>query len=197
MKRQINLYGAEFRPKRQWASLNQMALVWSCALLLILLAGVGYSWQQQQVSRALAQRNVELELKRGEAQRLDAELARHQADPRLQQQLTNQQDELTAKQGLMRQLGSLTLQKSQGYASLMADLSRIRNSNLSLQRIEINEGRINLSGFAGRSQDVPAWVNRFKQTPSLVGKEFGELTLSRDKEGRLTFQLSGIAREKP
>jgi hypothetical protein len=30
-----------------------------------------------------------------------------------------------------------------------------------------------------------------------VGKEFGELTLSRDKEGRLTFQLSGIAREKP
>ncbi|HEH9425182.1 TPA: MSHA biogenesis protein MshI [Aeromonas sobria] len=197
MKRQINLYGAEFRPKRQWASLNQMMLVWGCALLLILLVGVGYSWQQQQVSRALAQRNVELELKRGEAQRLDAELARHQADPRLQQQLTNQQDELTAKQGLMRQLGSLSLQKSQGYASLMADLSRIRNSNLSLQRIEINEGRINLSGFAGRSQDVPAWVNRFKQTPSLVGKEFGELTLSRDKEGRLTFQLSGIAREKP
>ena len=106
MKRQINLYGAEFRPKRQWASLNQMMLVWGFALLLILLAGVGYSWQQQQVSRALAQRNVELDLKRGEAQRLDAELARHQADPRLQQQLTNQQDELTAKQGLMRQLGS-------------------------------------------------------------------------------------------
>ncbi|CAJ1920328.1 MSHA biogenesis protein MshI [Aeromonas veronii] len=197
MKRQINLYGAEFRPKRQWASLNQMALVWSFALLLILLTGIGYSWQQQQVSRALAQRSAELELKRSEAQRLDAELARHQADPRLQQQLVNKQDELTAKQGLMRQLGSLTLQKSQGYASVMADLSRIRNSNLSLQRIEINEGRINLSGFAGRSQDVPAWVNRFKQTPSLVGKEFGELTLSRDKEGRLTFQLSGIAREKP
>ncbi|WP_421260147.1 PilN domain-containing protein [Aeromonas sp. 600774] len=197
MKRQINLYGAEFRPKRQWASLNQMALVWGFALLLILLTGGGYSWQQQQVSRALAQRSAELELKRSEAQRLDAELARHQADPRLQQQLVNKQDELTAKQGLMRQLGSLTLQKSQGYASVMADLSRIRNNNLSLQRIEINEGRINLSGFAGRSQDVPAWVNRFKQTPSLVGKEFGELTLSRDKEGRLTFQLSGIAREKP
>ncbi|MFE8730195.1 PilN domain-containing protein, partial [Aeromonas hydrophila] len=104
---------------------------------------------------------------------------------------------LGARQELLCQLGSLSLQKSQGYAGVMADLSRIRSSNLSLQRIEILEGRINLSGFAGRSQDVPAWVNRFKQAPTLMGKEFGELTLSRDKEGRLAFQLSGIAREKP
>ncbi|MGL4717160.1 MAG: PilN domain-containing protein [Aeromonas sp.] len=197
MKRQINLYSAEFRPARQWVSLNQMALAWGCALLLILLLGVTYSWQQQQVSRALAQRSAELESKRSEAQRLDAELARHQADPRLQQQLVNKQDQLTAKQALMHQLGNLILQKSAGYASVMADLSRIRNSNLSLQRIEINEGRINLSGFASRSQDVPAWVNRFKQTSSLAGREFGELTLSRDKEGHLTFQLSGIVREDP
>ena len=35
-------------------------------------------WQQQQVSRSLAQRHAELELKRSEAQRLDAELARAQ-----------------------------------------------------------------------------------------------------------------------
>lgn len=40
-------------------------------------------------------------------------------------------------------------------------------------------------------------MNRFKQTPSLAGKQFGELTLSRDKEGQLAFQLSGIAWETP
>ncbi len=197
MKRQINLYGAEFHPKRQWASLNQMVLAWGVALLVILLVGAGYGWQQHSVSRALAQVNAELALKRSEAQRLDADLARHLADPALQQQLLNKQDDLGARQELLRQLGTLSLQKSQGYAGVMADLSRIRSSNLSLQRIEILEGRINLSGFAGRSQDVPAWVNRFKQAPTLMGKEFGELTLSRDKEGRLAFQLSGIAREKP
>ena len=78
-------------------------------------------------------------------------LARHQADGQLQQQLVNKQDELTAKQGLMRQLGSLTLQKSQGYAGVMADLARLRDARLSLQRIEISDGRINLSGVAERS----------------------------------------------
>ncbi|ANT69590.1 MSHA fimbrial biogenesis protein MshI1 [Aeromonas hydrophila] len=197
MKRQINLYGVEFRPRRQWASLNQMALIWGGSVLLLLCAAGVIAWQQHAVERELMQVRAALEIKRGEAQRLDAELARHQADGLLQQQLATKQEELTAKQGLMRQLGSLALQKSQGYAGLMADLSRIRDPQLSLQRIEIADGYVNLSGFAGRSQDVPAWVNRFKQTPSLAGKQFGELTLSRDKEGRLAFQLSGIEREKP
>lgn len=197
MKRHINLYGAEFRPKRQWASLQQMALAWGACLLLLVIVGLGYGWQQQGVSRELAQLQALLDVRRGEAQRLDAELARHQADGQLQQQLLNKQEELSAKQGLMQQLGSLSLQKSQGYAGVMADLARLRDARLSLQRIEISDGHINLSGLAERSQDVPAWVNRFKQTPSLAGKQFGELTLSRDKGGQLAFQLSGIEQEKP
>lgn len=197
MKHHINLYGPEFRPKRQWASLNQMALSWGLCLLLLLAAALFYGWQQRGVSRELSQLQALLAIKRDEASRLDAELARHQADNQLQQQLVLKQEELGAMQGLMRQLGSLSLQKSQGYAGLMADLARLRDARLSLQRIEIREGRINLAGFAERSQDVPAWVNRFKQTPSLAGKQFGELTLSRDKGGQLAFQLSGIEREKP
>lgn len=197
MKHHINLYGPEFRPKRQWASLNQMALSWGLCLLLLLAAALFYGWQQQGVSRELSQLQALLAIKRDEASRLDTELARHQADNQLQQQLVLKQEELGAMQGLMRQLGSLSLQKSQGYAGLMADLARLRDARLSLQRIEIREGRINLAGFAERSQDVPAWVNRFKQTPSLAGKQFGELTLSRDKDGQLAFQLSGIEREKP
>ncbi|MGS3139490.1 PilN domain-containing protein [Aeromonas sanarellii] len=197
MKHHINLYGAEFRPRRLWASLPQMSLVWGGVLLLLLAATLFYGWQQQGLDRELAGVRAQLEVQRGEARRLDAELARHQADAGLQQQLVDKREELGAKQALMQQLGSLSLQKSRGYAGVMADLARLRDARLSLQRIEISDGRINLSGVAERSQDVPAWVNRFKQTPTLAGAQFGELTLSRDKEGRLAFQLSGIAREAP
>ena len=197
MKHHINLYGAEFRPRRLWASLPQMSLVWGGVLLLLLAATLFYGWQQQGLDRELAGVRAQLEVQRGEARRLDAELARHQADAGLQRQLADKREELGAKQALMQQLGSLSLQKSRGYAGVMADLARLRDARLSLQRIEISDGRINLSGVAERSQDVPAWVNRFKQTPTLAGAQFGELTLSRDKEGRLAFQLSGIAREAP
>ncbi|MFQ2102169.1 PilN domain-containing protein [Aeromonas sanarellii] len=197
MKHHINLYGTEFRPRRLWASLPQMSLVWGGVLLLLLAATLFYGWQQQGLDRELAGVRAQLEVQRGEARRLDAELARHQADAGLQQQLADKREELGAKQALMQQLGSLSLQKSRGYAGVMADLARLRDARLSLQRIEISDGRINLSGVAERSQDVPAWVNRFKQTPTLAGAQFGELTLSRDKEGRLAFQLSGMAREAP
>ncbi|MEB6608129.1 PilN domain-containing protein [Aeromonas sanarellii] len=197
MKHHINLYGAEFRPRRLWASLPQMSLVWGGVLLLLLAATLFYGWQQQGLDRELAGVRAQLDVQRGEARRLNAELARHQADAGLQQQLADKREELGAKQALMQQLGSLSLQKSRGYAGVMADLARLRDARLSLQRIEISDGRINLSGVAERSQDVPAWVNRFKQTPTLAGAQFGELTLSRDKEGRLAFQLSGIAREAP
>ncbi|MFR9703598.1 PilN domain-containing protein [Aeromonas sanarellii] len=197
MKHHINLYGAEFRPRRLWASLPQMSLVWGGVLLLLLAATLFYGWQQQGLDRELAGVRAQLDVQRAEARRLDAELARHQADAGLQQQLVDKREELGAKQALMQQLGSLSLQKSRGYAGVMADLARLRDARLSLQRIEISDGRINLSGVAERSQDVPAWVNRFKQTPTLAGAQFGELTLSRDKEGRLAFQLSGIAREAP
>lgn len=197
MKHHINLYGAEFRPRRLWASLPQMSLVWGGVLLLLLAATLFYGWQQQGLDRELAGVRAQLDVQRGEARRLNAELARHQADAGLQQQLADKREELGAKQALMQQLGSLSLQKSRGYAGVMADLARLRDARLSLQRIEISDGRINLSGVAERSQDVPAWVNRFKQTPTLAGAQFGELTLSRDKEARLAFQLSGIAREAP
>ena len=39
MKIRINLYAEEFRPRRQWATLPQMVLVWALCLLLL-----GASW---------------------------------------------------------------------------------------------------------------------------------------------------------
>ena len=65
MKHHINLYGAEFRPRRLWASLNQMALVWGGCLLLLIAATFFYGWQQKGVDRELAQVRALLDVQRG------------------------------------------------------------------------------------------------------------------------------------
>ena len=100
MKHHINLYGAEFRPRRLWASLPQMALVWGGVLVLLLGATLFYGWQQQGLDRELAGVRAQLDVQRGEARRLDAELARHLANADLQRQLADKRDELGAKQGM-------------------------------------------------------------------------------------------------
>ena len=41
MKIRINLYGDEFRPRRQWATLPQMAGCWLLVLLLISGSALG------------------------------------------------------------------------------------------------------------------------------------------------------------
>ena len=43
MKIRINLYGDEFRPRRQWGTLPQMALAWGLCLL-VLLVGQSAPW---------------------------------------------------------------------------------------------------------------------------------------------------------
>jgi hypothetical protein len=49
MKHHINLYGAEFRPRRLWASLSQMSLVWGAVLLVMAAVTLAYGWQQRGV----------------------------------------------------------------------------------------------------------------------------------------------------
>jgi Tfp pilus assembly protein PilN len=43
---------------------------------------------------------------------------------------------------------------------------------IALQHIQFDEGRIELSGVARSSQDVPAWVSRFAETVALANKPF-------------------------
>ena len=116
----------------------------------------------------------------------------------LQRQLADKREELGAKQALMQQLGHLSCKNPQGYAGVMADLAPPAGSPASPQRIrDKRRAHPTSRAWPNAGRDVPAWVNRFRQTPSLAGKQFGELTHRVGTRGQLAFQLSGIARGTP
>jgi Tfp pilus assembly protein PilN len=190
MKIRINLYGEEFRPRRQWATLPQMVAGWVLALLVV--AGCSLLIQQLKTSQQTANQQQELALNalRLESERLIAEQARHKPDAELSRQNKQMQHELQIKQQLVNSLTAREMLKSNGFAVLLSDLARIRSRGIALQHIQLEEGRLELSGLASSSQDVPAWVNRFAETESLTGKEFSELQISRDGSGQLSFHLS-------
>ena len=190
MKIRINLYAEEFRPRRQWATLPQMVLVWALCLLLLGASLLTVHWLLGRQQAANQQQELTLSAVRLEGERLQAEQARRQPDAALSQQNKVLAHQLLIKQQLLSSLTAREMLKSSGFAVLLADLARIRSPGIALQHIQLDEGRIALSGFASSSQDVPAWVNRFAETEALSGKAFSELEISRDGAGQLSFQLS-------
>lgn len=190
MKIRINLYGDEFRPRKQWATLPQMVGCW--LLVLLLIAGSVLGLKQLHAGQQAANQQQELALNalRLEGERLVAEQARHKPDAELHRQNKQLQHQVQIKQLLLHSLSARAMLKSSGFAVLLNDLARIRSPGIALQHIQLDEGRVELAGLAASSQDVPAWVNRFTEAESLTGKEFSELQISRDAEGQLLFRLS-------
>ena len=197
MKIRINLYGDEFRPRRQWATLPQMVGCW--LLLLVLMAGSLLGLNQLHAGQEAANQQQELALNalRLEGERLVAELARHKPDAELHRQNKQLQHQVQIKQLLLHSLTARAMLKSNGFAVLLNDLARIRSPGIALQHIRLDEGRVELAGLAASSQDVPAWVSRFTEAESLTGKEFSELQISRDAQGQLSFRLSSPQSASP
>ena len=190
MKLRINLYSDEFRPKRLYLALPQLVRCWVLMLLLLLGSGGYLQWrldQQQQVIQSLA---LGVTNQQQETQRLSQELASRHPDMALQRKVTEFQSELEAKQALLDNLAGRQQLKSQGFAMVLGDLARLQGPGISLQRIQLQGEQISLQGIARRSQDVPAWVNRFAGTQGLSGRRFDELLMSRDGQGNLQFQLN-------
>ncbi|MEW7865840.1 MSHA biogenesis protein MshI [Aeromonas diversa] len=197
MKTRINLYGPEFRPRRQWASLAQMMLAWGGALLLLLGMGAYLSWQQSELDARQRQLDAELSRLGAESARLDAELARHQPSAALASELTGLRDQIGGMELMLQQLGALAPERGQSHALLLRELAGLSAPGLSLQRIRVEGEHISLGGETHSSEEVPAWVARFGETRSLAGKAFPEFLLSRDPKGRLLFQLGSLPKETP
>ena len=76
MKIRINLYAEEFRPRRQWATLPQMVLVWALCLLLLGASWLTVHWLLGRQQAANQQQELTLSALRLEGERLQAEQAR-------------------------------------------------------------------------------------------------------------------------
>ncbi|MBZ6074117.1 MSHA biogenesis protein MshI [Aeromonas schubertii] len=197
MKNRINLYGPEFRPRRQWASLSQMMLAWGGVLLLLLGVAAYLGWQQSALDARQLALESELGQLRAESARLDAELARRQPSAALSAELTALREQVSGMELMLQQLGVLAPERGQSHALLLRELAGLSASGLALERIRVEGDRITLGGETRSSEEVPAWVARFGETRTLAGKAFPEFLLSRDPKGRLLFQLGSLPKETP
>jgi hypothetical protein len=80
MKIRINLYGDEFRPRRQWGTLPQMALAWGLCLLVLLVAQLTLQHLQSRQRADNQQQELTLNALRSEGERLLASRPKRQPE---------------------------------------------------------------------------------------------------------------------
>lgn len=197
MKRRINLYSAEYRPKHLLASLPHMLMVWGLALLGLLLALVWVQHSLTGLRQQQAQQQQVLLQQQQRQQQLQTALAQRQADVALKLQLENSQQELAARQALARALAGRAELRSGGFSLLLTDLAHIHDSRIALTHIQVSAQGLALQGDALQGEFVPAWIARFTEAASLRQRHFPALQLQRGQDGLVHFSLGSATKLEP
>lgn len=191
MKHNINLFQADLIPERPWLTLPRL-LVALLIIVGILLLLKGYtSLQLRQLNAELQQQtSLRSELQSTSTQ-LSRQVANLRADPRLESQVMALDAEIRIRQSLIAEFQRRGQMTRQDYAGLLTDLARIDYEGLWLTRIQQRQGQIRLHGLTVDAGYLPTWMQDFNKSPMLSQRQFNMVTLKRDQQQLLSFELIG------
>lgn len=189
MKKRINLYLPELRPKRQTLTLKNMVLAWAGVVVLLFVAEVVMQivlQQSRQQQQQLQQQMVALDT---QTKALTASLQQRHPTSYLEQELKLRREELLSKQQLQFHLHEIGTQQNQGFSAWLYDLAQARAPGIALQSFDIENDQLRLQGEAASNDTLPAWLSRFKEHPKLRDRTFLTLQMQRQASGVLQFRL--------
>lgn len=198
MSQQINLYRDDFRPRRKPLDSFHMSLA-LLGLIAVLVAWNG--WQYWQVVRSEAQ----LELARDRlavAEDRVADLRERTEALRVELddngELARLDEEIRAKQRLLRYLEEGPLAERGGFSRYLEGLARRTIDDLWLNTIVLRDGgaRLRFEGHALSPARVPELISALGDEPAYLGHAFRTLSIDRPEEAqwRVDFVLASEAR---
>ena len=185
----INFYQEHLKPKKELMTLSSIAVVWAAVAVVMLCFFAWFQFQniqyQQQLKQA-NQQNAQLAAQRGELKKKHAAhlpaAEKVAASARLKKEIESQQASLTA-------IGQYDASLQLGYSGVMDGLAKLSRRDISLNEIEINEATLDVKGMARDANVIPTWIAQFKDEVSLTGRSFEQLTIGRDEQDIVTFEL--------
>lgn len=185
MKQRIEFYQAGLKPVQDRANIHTL---WRVGLAIVVLWGLVFAYAG--LSRyQLEQQNNALQA---------SLMAGSQDMDRLRQtlaMLNGRQDDSERKRieqnikGRQQLLGLLQQKNLVSYANTLNDLAHIPWQGVALKGLTLQGKQMVLRGEADKASAVPAWILGFEQRSSLRGHEFGQLAITQQPEGGLSFSL--------
>lgn len=194
----INLYQPEQRRKSGPRS-RQMLQATVLVVALLAAHGLWQGWQLHQAGRSAQLAEQQAVQAEAELNVAKADFREPTLDPRLPQQLAEQEAENRELRRLADHLKRLDAQRSNGFAALLQGLAdRHPPQGLWLTEIRLHAGGDDMA-LQGLTQDqelLPLYLRSLGQSSAFSGRHFARFDLQRDESQLLRFQLSSRAGEE-
>ncbi|MEW6997605.1 hypothetical protein AADZ86_07865 [Colwelliaceae bacterium BS250] len=196
-KLRINLLKDELVTVKTWLNLTNVVRTWAAIFIICTCFSIylqyNYSALNSQYA-SLKKKNIQLS---NQLEQYEDVLSTRVTDPKLVNKLATLKFALQNKQVLHRQLTDHTLVQVSGFADVMTELADFHNREISLRKIIISNGQINLYGLSRNADSVPNWLSGLSQSRYMAGRSFTQFNLSVNDDGDTNFIVqSGVVNVK-
>ncbi|MDG3084802.1 MSHA biogenesis protein MshI [Vibrio hannami] len=186
----INLFPSYLKPKKELLTLNNTAILWG-SMTVIMLSVYGYytvqntnhQKQAADITREVNQLNQELKVVQGQ-------VAAHKPTPSKISAIERIKIEVEGKKNALDAISKFDTAEKVGYSGVMTSLSELDTNDISISSIALEKQKLSLSGLARTPDSVPRFVAQFKNEVELIGRSFEQLTIGRNENDIVTFQLT-------
>ncbi|SFR84924.1 MSHA biogenesis protein MshI [Marinobacter daqiaonensis] len=182
MIQQVNLYKAEFQPRRQKLTAFTLILLSVAALVVVLAVGGWFRYEAGHLSTQVAAERADNEKLLATIDRLGQEVQARRPDPELEGALERVTQTLERRRRLLERVERLTGDRSDGFAAPMAALARQVPDELWLTHVLLSGNRVMLEGRTRAGRLVPLYLERLGEEPAFTGQGFGRFELSRGED---------------
>jgi hypothetical protein len=190
---QVNLYTDAFKPPKVSLPLEQIIVISLIVLFVLVGASFGlssYLSKQKEVLSSLQKKDIEMTERLANLNKKAEKLRQDDSLIAANQRLNKM---FIARQNMISTLDRVVLKESEGFSQSLVALARQKEDGLWLSSILLGGGhnRMILEGVTTKAELVPKYLQKLRQEPSFLGKNFAlfELTENEVHDTWLTFTL--------
>lgn len=187
----VNLYADVLRPQREVLSLPVAVAMVVVSLALMAALVVGCQWSATSAANAARLARQQNDALLQQITDRTAQLQQRQPPAALLAQKRQVEADLVSRQALMRVLENSAPMRNPGFANVLRVLAEEADGAVWLTGITLDDHQIRFAGAARQEQDVPQWLDRLATNEPLAAYRFRALSLSRNDDGYMGFELEG------
>ena len=186
----INLYLESLKPRKEPLGLVTVLTSWGVVALALCVVWGWLGMEHRQLSHQITQLKAQQATLKQQSDELSERLEKHQPSPTKIAAAERLKRDIKAHQASLASLQQYNKAESAGFSGVMHALANISRPDISLNYIKVDGRSFDLRGLARTPEVVPSWIKQFKQELNLVGRSFDRLSIGRNEQQLVTFELS-------